>query len=407
MNPGCTTCGYAIEWVRTAFASKWRLHSDPSLLTPGRYVRCPEGQPHFPLWHNLGSRDWTSAERNPWPALGEWEGARSWFSGQAPTPFPLPIRIGSEQCFAFGENDPPPPGRTYHNGFDVRCYGFELPTVPVPVAMVDVTERSWQALLADVQETLYEDAAAAAVMLTNILGPDSTVTFLADSPTSPLSGYLIGISPTQQVVLSSGTTNQQQWTGQLLYGALGPTPYGMYATNAQWQANAQALITAMNVAGVDPAKPLILTGHSYGGATVQVVAAEILIAHPQAPIQLLTFGAPRAGDTRLYAIIHDLPQVHFASVGDPIPAIPPVGVELYPWFLVAPGPLYSQWSSVGKPRAVALLNNDGTVSFGDPYLFSYANAYNAALAGIAADPLPVYAAHLMSYYADRLKLPLP
>jgi len=382
------------------------LFPDPDLLTLGRYVRCPAGQPHYSGFHNLGSRDWTSAERHPWPALGEYEGERSWFAGTPPPQFPLAISIGSERCLQFGEIEAPPFDRTFVDGFDRRCYGFELPTVPPFIPLIDVTQRRYQSLLANIQELLYTDAAAAALLLQLLLGPDSVVSFVADSPTDPLSGSLVGISPTQQVVMSSGTTNQQQWTAQLLYGGLGLTSYGMYSTNAQWHNNAIALIARMNAAGIDPTKPLIITGHSYGGATAQVVAAELMIFHPAAPVQLLTFGSPRAGDSRLYALVAELTQVHVAAEGDPLTAIPPVGAELYPFFLFAPAPLYAQWAQVSKPRSVLLLAADGSLRTGDPALVSYANVYNAVFAAIGLDPLPVYASHLMSYYADKIK-PLP
>lgn len=339
----------------------------------------------------------------PWPDLGEYEGERTWYNGAAPDPFPLAIQIGEPWCISNGEREPAPTDRTYVNGFDRRCYGFELPTVPPLIPRLDVNQRRTMSQLADIQAILYNDPAAAALLLQQLLGVGSVVSFVADSPTSPYSGSLIGISDTQQVVMSSGTTNQQQWAAQLLYGSAGPQSFGLYSTNAQWWANANTLITRMLAAGYDPAKPTTYVGHSYGGATVQVIAAQQLLFRPDADIQILTFGSPRAGDTRLYGIIDKVPQVHIAAVGDPLTAIPPVGLELLPFALLAPAPLYAQWSTIGRPREVMNLDDLGNLTPGNPSLFNYANIYNAVLAAIAVNPLPIYSAHLMGYYADKLK----
>jgi len=359
------------------------------------------------LWHNLGSRDWTSDERFPWPALGEWEGSRQYYGGLPPDPFPLPIYFGNEDCFILGETEPAL-DRVFLNGFDQRCYALDLLLQPPVIApLIGLGHRPTVAQLASIQEQLYIDAAAAALMLQQLLGDGSSVSFVADSPTSSYSGSLIGISPTQVVVMSSGTTNQQQYAFQLLYGGLGPTDYGTYSTNAQWFANAAVLNDRMVAAGVDLSKPITFVGHSYGGATVTVLAAQVLNAHPGAEIQVLTLGSPRAGDQRLYNLVETRPGVNVVAVGDPVSAIPPVGLELYPWFLLAPSPLYAQWATIAKPRSTWVIDDFGNMVQGDPYLLSYANVYNAALAAIAVDPQPVYANHLASYYALQLGKPLP
>jgi len=393
--------------VRTCFTSKWRLFRGSSVLTLGRYVRCPAGQPHFPLWHNLGSRDWTSDERDPWPALGEYNGSRQYYSGMPPEPFPLPIYFGNDDCFAMGETGTPPP-RTFINGFDCRCYAPDLLlNTPTVAPLVGLGNRATLATLATIQAELYGDAASAAILLQAFMGPNSVVSFVADSPTSPYSGSLIGISPTQTIVMSSGTTNQQQYAFQLLYGALGPTDYSTYSTNAQWFANAQVLNDRMVAAGVDLSKPITLVGHSYGGATVTVLAAQILQANPTAELQLFTTGSPRAGDQRLYDIVETRPNVNVISAGDPVASVPPVGAELYPFALVAPAPLYAQWATIAKPRVTWIIDDQGNMVQGDNYILSYASIYNAVSAAIALDPQPLYANHLSIYYRAQLDKPLP
>lgn len=393
--------------MRTCFSSNWRLHAGSNVLTPGRYVRCPAGQAHYPGFHQLGSRDWTSDERDPWPALGEYDGARAYYNGQAPNPFPLPITIGTERCLAAGESDPPPPGRRYLDGFDSRCFLTSLLLPPIRPPRTDITDRPTVSFLADIQAILYNNPAAAAALLEIYLGPGSTVTVVADDPLSPYSGSLIGISPTQQVIMSSGTTNEQQWAFQLLYAGLGLTDYGTYSTNAQWYANAVVLNNRATTAGVDLSKPITLVGHSYGGATVLVLAGQILNAHPGADIQVLTFGSPRAGDNRLGALLKPIPQANIVAVGDPIGGLPPTGRDLYPFFLLVPGPLYAAYAAVADNGSPLLMAADGSLVQGDPTLFNYSLAYSAVLSAVLGDPQPIYSNHLMGFYADKLKPPPP
>jgi len=205
----------------------------------------------------------------------------------------------------------------------------------------------------------------------------------------------------------SGTTNQQHFAFQFLYFASGPINYGPMSTSAQYWSAANVIGDRMIADGVDLSKPITLVGHSYGGATATVLAAQIRYANPTADLQLVTFGAPRAGDSRLYALTDPLPQVNLAAVNDPVSALPPQGYELYPWFLVAPSPLYNQWATMAKPRSTLILSADGALVPGDPALVTAGSTWSAIQAALAADPLPTYFTHLMGFYAAALKATPP
>lgn len=388
--------------MRTCFQSRWRLFQGSTNLTYGRYVKCPEGTPHYPGFHNLGSRDWTSDERDPWPDLGEYEGAREYYNGAAPPQYPSAITLGNAECIQLGETQAPA-DRPFYNGFDARCFLTPALVSPPPPPRIDVSQRATMSTLADIQELLYTDAAAAATMLLAYLGEGATVSFVADSPTSVIPGSLIGVSPTQTVVMVSGTTDQQQFAFQFLYFLTGPVDFGNMSTNVQYWAAANAINNRATLAGVDLTKPITLVGHSYGGAAATVLAAQIRFAHPDADIQLMTYGAPRSGDSRMYQLIAGIPQVNLAAVNDPVTALPPQGYELYPWFLVVPAPLYNQWAIVSRPTSVLILQADGTLTQGDPSLVTGGSVWSAIQAALAADPLPIYFTHLMGFYAAALK----
>lgn len=104
MTPGATVCGYAVDFLRSCYSSAWRLVEGSNLETPGRFVFCPEETPHYPGWHNLGSRNWTTDERDPEPTLGEVTSYKQkWFRGAGPIPFPSAVLIGTAQAVEAGQ----------------------------------------------------------------------------------------------------------------------------------------------------------------------------------------------------------------------------------------------------------------------------------------------------------------
>lgn len=77
--------------------------------------------------------------------------------------------------------------------------------------------------------------------------------------------------------------------------------------------------------------PLILTGHSKGGAEAAVCAAMMKkllrpgLAHGKAPTMLVTFGAPRVGFPGFCKIIRGIPGERYVNGIDIVPSVPPPG----------------------------------------------------------------------------------
>jgi len=69
----------------------------------------PPGVVPFPGFTNLGSRIWTSDERESQPALGELNSTRhQWFKGTPPDPYPVQRLVGNAACLIEGESGPCP-----------------------------------------------------------------------------------------------------------------------------------------------------------------------------------------------------------------------------------------------------------------------------------------------------------
>jgi len=121
-------CGYAVEWLRSCYRSKWRLfRGRPDVLTDGYYFFADTNTPFFPGLHQLGSRNWTTDERDPWPDLGEAQGRQRWVTGKFPVARPDPILLGSADCIAGGDAYPPGDSRTFVAGVDTRCWTSGAP----------------------------------------------------------------------------------------------------------------------------------------------------------------------------------------------------------------------------------------------------------------------------------------
>ena len=73
-----------------------------------------------------------------------------------------------------------------------------------------------------------------------------------------------------------------------------------------------------------PGEPLALTGHSLGGALAMLAAARLLRdGHPVR--QVITFGAPRAGDSAFVRSLDAANAVRVVRAFDLVPHLPPAG----------------------------------------------------------------------------------
>jgi len=129
-----------VEFVRSCYIGQWRLFKDrPDILTTGRYVRAPEGTPHFPGWHNLWSSNWVAdAETPPEPPdLGEVStGFRPWDNGAYRYAYPPAVVLGPGDCLSAGETFPAVPTiRQTLDGFPAACWtaAGQMPPDPLPV----------------------------------------------------------------------------------------------------------------------------------------------------------------------------------------------------------------------------------------------------------------------------------
>lgn len=283
------------------------------------YISAPEGAVPYPGFHNLWSRDWIKDEVGDWELGEDKTAVRSWHSG-APLGFvPTGQLIGTADCVENGERWPLAVVPELVAGFDVRC--GEL--VPPPHEFLSVLDpRNWCYWCERILQC-YNDPVGLAARLAADFGvaPRGTVhTQTEDLP--PQFVLLAPLMPAPWVFVCAGTVNALQWLAQISYGFSAPRDFGTYSSHFFWEGLAQVINGIMLDFTPDPAQPIILVGHSLGGAVCALIAAKLRQFAPNRSIQLLLSGCPRAGDRRLMDILATCNVVSLATEEDIICSCP-------------------------------------------------------------------------------------
>jgi len=357
--------------------------------------------PHYPGLHNLWSRDWTTDDQESPPPLGEIAGTRRWDNGIAPRPRPLPILVGNADCVRYGETGPDDELESVQdntcNSYPAACYGPDQPQV----AAYDITCCETQKAFALTLTAQYLSTPIAVNYLLEFLSGN----FFADAVNNDDSlypGSIVCIGKVAVIVIS-GTTHFQQAAFYSLYAATGPIDFGAYSTNAVWQLGALTMQRRMIAAGLTSQTEIYIVGHSYGGAISCVLAARMALTNPALKINLLTFAAPAPGDERLINILKGVRQLHMVNPNDPVPALPPRGLNLLGFLWFISGGLAAQWGLIfPQENRVLLAPNGQQTDSGDEYL-ELGLEYQVAQIIASLDTMPRFVEHFMSTYSDRMQ----
>lgn len=302
--------------------------------------------------------------------------------------------------------DPPIPAdnREFLDGFDARCF-VGAPGPGQAGFFPDIDNRLDQLLLAQVVDACYGDITEARTLLTDMLGIDWTYT--VDPVTASIgSGTVIARSPLGTVICVSGTTTFMQLAAQVGYAGFGPLDQGPFSCNQVFYDWALRLHVKLLAAGVQPGERILLCGHSAGGAGCAVLAAMYLDANPGRSVALLTFGCPRPGDLRLRALLSKMQVRHIANVGDPVPGLPPTGLETVPFRLFMPLAFVHQYNLTANHVGQYQLNDQGELRETDDTTLGATQTAVLLALWIADDTIPPFDNHAMAEYVRRLGLAL-
>lgn len=397
-----------MEWLRSCYRSRRRLFVNAlGVITKGAYYRCPQGTPHLPFPHHYGSLNWlrgTDFFVND--GLGEVaEPVGAWTNGVWPGPFPLAQIAGTKLCLQTGEQYPPVNVQNVF-GLPRGCFQLQSAVIPADPLTIDIGQPNIQVEKAQLLSWLYDHPDSIAAFFAAWLGPLASVTTVPNDATV-FPGSTIIVTPAWTQVVISGTSNPQQLALQVMQGANSYRNYGAYGTLELYNNAATVILGRMVAAGVTLDRPLILAGHSYGGAVAALVAARVRLGNPDASIQLLTFGSPSPGDTRLIAILdRQIQQIHLANDGDPVPGLPPAPSDLANLAALLPGALLTLWGRFSGLHGRQVQASDGTLSPWEGSPLTWAFLVDAVARILVGRPWGVIDAHQMEEYLRRARLRL-
>ncbi len=362
------------------------------MLTPGRYYFVPESTPFYPYGHHLGSRDWTSEERDD-ATMGEWDGPQVHDKGEPPLIVPELRIVGNVSCV---ENGGGGPDLTVgHAGFDdylpAGCYKpFDRGD---PARRINACPDL--ALIARCMAEVNDFPVTSVATAQEIVGPGCTVRRFDDGGDASVSD--------EAWQFCDGTRNKEQLLSQAYGTAGGPTVYGRYSATPLYQHYATRLLSRFTALGAVNKRRYVLVGHSYGGAAAAVAAVRLKIQDPTRSVTLLTFGAPRAGGADLVEALKGVNQRHLVRPNDPIPFLPPQP-EWY-HFLFVSGllvPFWRGWGVYESYQFSAVVTPAG-IRDREPNEVPTTGDMTAIVGAILAPgALPHFDSHGMQLYANEI-----
>ena len=328
--PDCSVCGLAVDWIRSCYQSRWHLFGDaPGTSTPGRYYVCPPKTPFVSVPNLYLSRTWLDNNFINVQGLGEdLTTKHTWDNGTPPAVLPNNEIIGSDDCIRDGDSIVNGLDFTkIRNGFSISCYAPAVPRDPIWEAASTYQSCSLQYFYAKAIEWVYEhDIAKLTTAFRMLLGPATTVQFFLG--TSALPDMCVAKTNTCSVIVIDGTTTFQQGALQAFMGIDLPFNFGAFGTQPLWYTASTHASNNLVAAGIDVTKPIMIAGHSYGGACASVLMARILGSGRTQPFRMITYGNPKPGDERLRQILESADAIHLANDDDVVTALGPDLLEL-------------------------------------------------------------------------------
>lgn len=300
--------------------------------------------------------------------------------------------------------DPVITNRQLFQGWPVECYKG----IPFPVFHQDLPwspyDLDFQIRAANVLALQYSDPQAAFDYLSAWLGPTFDVQ-RRDNSASLIPGSLEAWSPGAVIQFVSGTTTDDQLSTQAFASLVGPFDFGPYSSLALWEDARRIMADRLTTAGLVPSQPLMLVGHSYGGAVSILQSYLVSTFNAARAVGCLTFGAPPTGDVgRRRPLPRNLKMCNIANEGDICPSLPPANEELL-WLLsfepLAPIFPWSQWR---RPQPVWSLTSTGGFFQLDGETANLLDLGNAAVEAVAGLPIDPAFTHRMPEYQRRLLL---
>ena len=407
--PACSPCGLAVEWGRSVFQSEWHLFADAlHVKTPGQYYFAPKNTPFVAGVHHFGSAGWYDKNWQIIQGLGESLTAkRGKTKGLPPALLPQNEMIGTEECLENGELIANAlPQDEIFNGFPLACFTAQQIVDPFWQIVSAYGSCSMQFFYSTIIGWLYiGDGASITTAFHMLVGPEASVTFHPGNALYP--NVVTVIHPSFAVVVSNGTATYQQAALQPFQAIVGPVNYGAVGTLPLWYASATRLNALLTMVGYDINKPLMLVGHSYGGASVALLAARYRAFSPLREMAILTFGMPKPGNRAVETLLQQIDGMHLANDTDFVPALPPDRAGITPVSITLGNTTIFIWDNWFRPPDQWRMDADGSLTPNSGPFLDYTTLLSYTVLALANLPIPTIEPHRILEYRDRIRARCP
>lgn len=393
-----------VEWGHSCYQSDWHLFRDATeQVTSGRYYFAEAGTPHVPALHHYGSRRWHDANWGIDLELGEDVISQHvWDAGDSPVRMPRNAIEGTAACLSSGELfEDSISSEDVEGGFVDACY-LPLPTLdPRWYVVSDYKNCKMQKFYAALILLSYlNNGTEILARIVALLGADLTVTW------HPASGLMPAVTtiihPTWSVAIMDGTRDYEQIAVQALTSIRSPQSFGAFGTLPLWYQASQYVRKMLGNDGVTAGAPMMLVGHSYGGAAGLVLAARLRRASDERVLRYLTFGVPKTGDSKIRALIAKCDGMNLANDGDLITIFPPDAITLFPVMTALGVPGLTVWTDwLPAPNQVRQ-DQDGKLFPNDLGQCDFATLFLWASNAIAVIDEPFVFEHSITEYLARI-----
>jgi pimeloyl-ACP methyl ester carboxylesterase len=406
--PSCSPCGLAVDWLRSCYRSRWQLFSDSNVSTPGRYYFSPPNTPFVQGVHNYGSRNWYEKNWQLEQGLGEsLTASQKWNRGDQPAVLPRNHIVGSPSCLSAGEliADALQP-QDERNGFAVACYAPAVPLDPIWETVSSWGICALQFFYASIIRWIsYGNTYSPPIAFQMLIGGNPKCTYHDGGGVWP--NLWTCITPSCSIAVMNGTQNFQQAATQAFLAIISPQDLGGFSGSWFYYNGSSFVQKCLEDDGADFSKPIMLAGHSYGGAVCAMLAARYYGSKGAQSVRLLTFGAPKVGDQRLQQQLGNQYGLALANDDDLVTALPPDKVTLYPVALFLGLPLLYVWDQWYRLPNQYLQDVNGHLSANNSPILDFQTLLNYTNRALAHLQLPTITAHYIDEYRRRIEARCP
>lgn len=409
MTPVCAPCALVVDWLQNLYESDFVVNEETGETIRGAYLWAPEGAEVLTCPHVFGAAAFLDPEDRRHGKLGDQFQMvrREPFETQT-LAFTKRKQIKGTPSECCGESPYTALALTeqLRYGLPSHCYPEHIAGVPWWAFEIHVTgimvRNMWLRGLYYLDNF---DSSKESDIVSLFLDLDSRFTgfrFYWSEDGSGAPRWMMYSHPESRGIMIGGTRTNQDLLGQIFGSAVGPVHVGKYYSLRQWFDSAETLRAELADFAGPHRTHTYCAGFSQGAAIAANIIATESTDTNREQWELMTFGAPRFGNSTMYRLLPEVFQTNFQLDNDPVPSLPPGYpnlIDLYPIV----GPLsYFFWQRWAPPKQRTVVDQNGFFRTETEYFPpDFPPEYLASLLAIGA-ALPNFEEHDMEVYHQRL-----